>query len=84
LRSRAIETLMCVFTVSIPALITEFGEMAETLRPDLHKIAAEYPYFTEFDGEVLTIPEEGFHLTRIIACGLDAYHTTAAKHSQAI
>ncbi len=84
LRSRAIETLMCEFTVNIPALTTEFGDVANSLRPDLHKIAAEFPKFTDFNGEVLSIREDGFHLTRIIACGLDAYHTTAAKHSSAI
>jgi len=84
LRSRAIETLMCDFFVDLPALSEEFGALAETLRADLEKIAAEYPEFTEFDGEKLTIPPIGFHLTRIIACGLDAYHTSAAKHSLAI
>lgn len=84
LRSRAIETLMCEFTVSIPALTAQFGDVAETLRSDLQKIADEFPGFTVFDGDTLTVPEEGFHLIRILACGLDAYHTTAAKHSQAI
>ena len=84
LRARAIEMLMCEFAVNVPALTAEFGTVAETLCPDLHRIASEYPNFTKFDGEVLTILPEGFHLTRIIACELDAYHTTAAKHSQAI
>jgi len=84
LRSRAIETLMCEFTVSIPQLTSEFGEIAETLRDDLQEIANEYSDFTIFEDGVLNVPLEGFHLTRIIACGLDAYHTTAAQHSKAI
>ena len=84
LRSRAIETLMCDFVVNLSALKAEFGAIAGTLVSDLEKIAVDFPGFTEFDGEKLVIPEEGFHLTRIIACGLDAYHTSAAKHSLAI
>lgn len=84
LRSRAIETLMCDFTVSLPQLTAEFGDIAETLRSDLQNIASEFPDFTTFEDGVLSIPPEGFHLTRIIACGLDAYHTTAAQHSKAI
>lgn len=84
LRSRAIETLMCDFIVSIPQLTAEFGDIAETLRSDLQEIANEFPDFTTFEDGVLSIPPEGFHLTRIIACGLDAYHTTAAQHSKAI
>ena len=84
LRSRAIEMLMCEFSVNLAALTTKFGALATTLRPDLHSIAAEYAGFTEFDGDVLTIRKNGFHLTRIIAAKLDAYLTTAAKHSQAI
>ena len=84
LRSRAIETLMCDFTVSIPELTNEFGEIAENLRSDLQSIADNYAGFTSFEDGVLRIPPEGFHLTRIIACGLDAYHTTAAQHSTAI
>ena len=84
LRSRAIETLMCDFTVSIPELTVEFGEIAEILRADLQNIANDYSGFTSFEDGVLRIPPEGFHLTRIIACGLDAYHTTAAQHSTAI
>jgi len=82
IRSRAIETLMCEFYVNLPELKTEFGGLAEAVLPDLIKIAAEYPDFTTFDGEILTLLPD--HLTRIVACGLDAYHTTAAKHSQAI
>lgn len=84
LRSRAIEMLMCDFSVSIPALTEEFGDDAQLLLSDLQKISAEFPDFTEFDGEILSIPPKGFHLTRIVACGLDAYHTSAAKHSSAI
>ena len=84
IRSRAIEMLMCEFHTSLPVLKAEFGDLAETVLPDLQKIAADYPDFTSFDGEVLTILPIGFHLTRIIASGLDAYLSTAAKHSQAV
>ncbi len=84
IRSRAIETLMCDFIVDLPALKVEFGDFAEGIRPDLEKIAAEFPDFVTWEDDRLTLLPEGFHLTRIVATGLDAYHTTAAKHSQAI
>lgn len=84
IRSRAIELLMCEFAVSLSTLTAELGDLAATITPDLQKIAAEHSDFTTFDGDTLTILPVGFHMTRIIASGLDAYLTTAAKHSQAV
>jgi len=84
IRSRAIETLMCDFVVDLDALKTEFGDFAENLRSDLNRIALEFADFVTWENGRLTLLPEGFHLTRIVACSLDAYHTTAAKHSQAI
>ncbi len=83
-RSRAIEMVMCEFEIRLPELIETFGDMAMTIKPDMVRLAAEFPDFVEFDGELLTVNKDGFHLIRIIAAGLDAYLNSAAKHSQAI
>ncbi len=84
IRSRAIETLMCDFYVDIPELKNEFGDFSAKLSKDLKKIHAEFADFTTLENDRLTLLPEGFHLARIVACGLDAYHTSAGKHSQAI
>ncbi len=84
LRARAIETLMCNFEIDMDALNVEYDGMADIILPDLTRITDLFAGFVDFDGKKLTIKDEGFHLTRLIACELDAYHTSAAKHSMAI
>lgn len=84
IRARAIEMLMCEFSVDLQELINHFGDFAEYIRSDVIHIAKSYPEFTEFDGNLLRINEDGFHMCRLLACELDAYLTSASKHSQAI
>ncbi len=84
IRSRAIETLMCDFYVDIAELKDQFGDFSAKLSKDLKKIHNSFPDFTTLENDRLTLLPEGFHLARIVACGLDAYHNSAAKHSQAI
>jgi len=84
LRSRAIEMLMCDFSLDMTVLRSELGSNADTILVDLQGMAQEYSAFVEWNGTVFTISPDGFHLARLIASGLDTYHTTAAKHSQAI
>lgn len=84
LRARAIETLMCDFEIDMTALTAAYGNLADIILPDLQRINETYADFVDFDGKRLRIKDEGFHLTRLIACELDAYLTSAAKHSMAV
>lgn len=84
IRSRAIETLMCDFKITLSALRAEFGDLADCIAPDLNRIAANFADFVDFTKGELSVKPNGFHLIRLIACELDAYHNSAAKHSQAI
>lgn len=84
LRARAIETLMCEFEIDLTALGEKYGDLSNAIQPDLERIAKSFTDFVEFNGESLKIRDDGFHLTRLIACELDAYHTSAAKHSLAV
>ena len=84
IRGRAIEMLMCDLRIDLAEMRTLFGDRAAILMPDIENLLREYPEFVTLEKDQLTITGEGFHLTRILASELDAYQSSAAKHSMAI
>ena len=84
IRARAIEMLMCDLQIDLTELLAEFGERISILISDIDALRRTYHEFLDFANDVLTVKDEGFHLIRILASGLDAYQSSSAKHSMAV
>ncbi|MDF3350494.1 oxygen-independent coproporphyrinogen III oxidase [Sulfitobacter sp. KE34] len=83
LTARAIECLMCDFTLDLNALAETFGAGAFDLAPELKAIATRYTPFVRLSGTRLDILPEGRALTRMIASMLDQEVPEGMRYSQA-
>jgi len=83
-RSRAIETLMCDFSIDIDALQATYGDFAKPVKADCKRLAKEFSGFVEFKKNQFSILPAGQPLTRIIAAGFDAFNAPSDRHSSAI
>ncbi|WP_278922594.1 oxygen-independent coproporphyrinogen III oxidase [Pseudophaeobacter profundi] len=83
MRARAIEMIMCDFTLDRQALRQQFGAEADSLQADLARIQARFGDFVTLSDDRLEIPPEGRPLTRLIASLLDAHMPSDAKFSRA-
>jgi len=82
-RARAIEMLMCDFSLDLDALEQSYGTVATLLGPICDEAAARFAPYAAMRGRVLVIPPEGRPLTRIVANMFDAYADTGARYSHA-
>ncbi len=83
LHARAIEELMCTFTLNLDHLRGPFGQEANLLMPYLHKMATQFAPFVDLEGHRLSIAPEGQPLTRIIASVLDQHVPEGVRYSRA-
>jgi oxygen-independent coproporphyrinogen-3 oxidase len=83
LHARAIEMLMCYFTLDPDALSRDFGARAHDLAPCLAEMADRFAPFATLDGNRITIAPEGRALTRIIASVLDQHVPEGVRYSRA-
>ncbi|MCF6272665.1 MAG: oxygen-independent coproporphyrinogen III oxidase [Rhodobacteraceae bacterium] len=83
-RARAIETLMCDFTLDLASLKEQFGDFYKPVKADCKRLAKQYKGFVSFEGGQFHILPEGRPLTRIIASGFDAFNAPSHRHSSAI
>lgn len=83
LRARAIERLMCMFTLDLHELKDEFGPFADTLSSSLAEMATRFAPFATLTENRLDIAPAGRALTRIIASTLDQHVPDGIKYSRA-
>jgi oxygen-independent coproporphyrinogen-3 oxidase len=83
LRARAIEHLMCNFTLDLDDLSQEFGPRAYTLLPSLADMAQRYAPFATLVGHRINISTDGRPLTRMIASVLDQHVPEGVRYSRA-
>ncbi|WP_108258955.1 oxygen-independent coproporphyrinogen III oxidase [Mangrovicoccus ximenensis] len=83
LRARAIEMIMCGFSLDLAELRAAFGPEADRLRPEMQALARRFGDFVSLSGDRLTILPEGRALTRIAAKAFDAHSPDGARYSQA-
>lgn len=83
MRARAIEMIMCDFSLDLPALRQQFGMLCDTLAADIHKAEARFgDLIATKDGKMEIMPA-GRALTRLIASLFDAHMPADAKFSRA-
>ncbi len=83
-RGRAIEALMCDFSLSRDELINAYGADADVLDTLLDKAVLQFGSYVRRTRDGLSIPPEGQPLTRMIAAIFDEYAMAQAGHSSAI
>ncbi len=83
LRARAIERLMCDFTLDLHDLGAEFGPAAYALAPALAEMANRFAPYATLDDTRLDIAQDGRPLTRIIASVLDQHVPEGVRYSRA-
>ncbi|MGY6548059.1 MAG: oxygen-independent coproporphyrinogen III oxidase [Roseinatronobacter sp.] len=83
-RGRAIEALMCDFSLSVSELIHDHGADRSTLSRLIDRTVARFPGFVEKTDAGLSITHEGRPLTRMIAAVFDEYVMDKAGHSSAV
>lgn len=83
LRARAIEMLMCDFTIDEGELLERFGDLANSLAPVHARILATYDGMVARTPTGFKILPDGRPLTRIIAQSYDAYVGMNAVYSKA-
>ncbi len=83
MRARAIEMIMCDFTIDRNALQQEFGALCAGLEADLAKVEARFGDLVSLTAHRLEITAEGRPLTRLIASLFDAHMPADAKFSRA-
>ena len=84
LRARIIEALMCDFAVDRAELLRGFDVTAERVDDLFRTAAAGFEDMVRLENGVLSIPEKGRPLTRMIARAFDAYDQSKAQHSAAV
>lgn len=82
-RARAIEMLMCDFTMDIEALEQAFGDAARALAPIHATVCERFRGMVAMRDEVLDILPQGQPLARMIASQYDAYMDIGATFSKA-
>ncbi|EAQ02056.1 coproporphyrinogen III oxidase [Pseudooceanicola batsensis HTCC2597] len=83
LHARAIELLMCDFSLDLSDLAQTFGARALDLESDLNAMCARYTPFVRLSGMRFDILPEGRALTRVIASALDRKVPEGMRYSQA-
>jgi len=83
LHARAIERLMCYFTLDLDALSLEYGPRAHALAPYLAEMAERFAPFAKLEGTRISISPEGRALTRIITSVLDQHVPEGVRYSRA-
>lgn len=83
LRARAIEHLMCTFSLDLEILAQEFGPRALTLRRELDTMVTRFSPYVALVGNRVQISPEGRALTRIIASVLDQHVPDGVRYSRA-
>ena len=83
LHARAIERLMCDFTLDLADLTAEFGPQAVALSALLQQMADRFAPYVVLDGQKLTITQSGRPLTRLIASVLDQHVPDGVRYSRA-
>ena len=84
LRARIIEALMCDFAVDRAELVERFDVTAERVDELFQTAASGFEDMVRLENGVLSIPEKGRPLTRLIARAFDAYDQSKAQHSAAV
>ncbi len=84
LRARIIEALMCDFRVDRAELVRDFGVTPSQVDALFQAAASGFEDMVHVKGGVLSIPEKGRPLTRMVARAFDAYDQSKAQHSAAI
>jgi oxygen-independent coproporphyrinogen-3 oxidase len=84
LRARMIEQIMCEFRVDRAEMLSTYDIKPSALDHILQETHQAFGQLLTLDGTGLSIPYEARHLTRLIACNLDAYDLSLAGHSSAI
>ena len=84
LRARIIEALMCDFRVDRAELVQDFGVTPSQVDALFQAAASGFEDMVQVKGGVLSIPEKGRPLTRMVARAFDAYDQSKAQHSAAI
>ena len=83
MRARAIEMIMCDFTLDRDALQDQFGALTHQLDADLAQVVARFGTLVSLTDHKLEITPEGRPMTRIIASLFDAHMPADAKFSRA-
>ncbi|QIE44982.1 oxygen-independent coproporphyrinogen III oxidase [Pseudohalocynthiibacter aestuariivivens] len=83
LRARAIEMLMCNFTIDRVALLDRFGPVAGSLDPCITRLSEQFGDLVTVSDTSLSIRPAGRALTRIIAARFDAHSADGVRYSQA-
>lgn len=83
MRARAIEMIMCDFSLDRRALRLEFGALCDGLEADFSKVVDGFGEFVSLSEQKLQIQPEGRPLTRLIASLFDAHMPSDAKFSRA-
>lgn len=86
LRAAVIERLMCDMTVNVAALCQAHGFSPDHLSGSLKSLeAVEVAGLCTLDGAVVTIPETGRRLMRVVAAAFDErLPSTATRHAKAV
>lgn len=83
LRARAIEMIMCDFTLDLKALRLEFGDLCQTLQADITQVCERFGDLVTLTDDALVIRPDARPLTRLIASLFDAHMPADAKFSRA-
>ncbi|APG45718.1 oxygen-independent coproporphyrinogen III oxidase [Phaeobacter porticola] len=83
LRARAIEMLMCDFSLNRTELFQRFGKLSHQLDTDLSEIDTRFGDLVILDDKYLRIRPEGRAITRIIASVFDTHRPEGVRYSQA-
>jgi len=83
-RGRIIEALMCDFRVDRAELMRDFGVSADWVDGVFMQAVDGFGEMVSLKDDVLSIPERGRPLTRMVARVFDAYDPGKAQHSAAI
>lgn len=85
-RARVIERLMCDFSFSTAAILTEFGEAATSVLDDAERLVrSRRDGLVAFNGEVFEVTSKGRPFVRSVAAAFDAYLGKGkARHSLAV
>ena len=83
MRARAIEMLMCDFSLDRAALRARFGALAASIDATVAQIAERYGDLVTLTDDALTITPPGRPLTRLVASTFDAYALDGVRYSRA-
>jgi oxygen-independent coproporphyrinogen III oxidase len=83
-RARAIEMLMCGFSIDLARIRAEFGDFVALLEEGCAAAVARYGAHVSRRGDILSIERDGPVLARLVARLFDARITPAAHYGMAV